>query len=213
MKRLLVSTVLLLSLVTAATAQSLVGTWTYKEPVGRVEGLNLGKMGNAMFRSLFNSGVKKEVAHELDSLGINKKNCSITFSTGGSFRLNARGGYVSGTYKYDSGKSEVTLAANNGYSTTGAVEFDGSKMSLVYPMDDYIDFMNFFELALYKDDIPDEAMEKIKAEKEEYVAEMQKMQEKMQDFGKDEDVNPEDAQKVKDIFGSMKLFMGLTFAK
>lgn len=224
LKRMMTFTAALLLFATAAFAQSLAGTWKYKSPAGKVEGINMGKMANAMMNSMFNNVLKKEIGHELDSLGVNKKYCSITFSGNGFFKMPTENGFVKGSYNYNQQSGELTLTASNGHSTTGIVEIDGSKMAVLYTMEQFGDFLILITLSKYNGDIPDSAMEQIMAAQAENMAELQKMDEEMKQFGEkfkeasedkvqNNEVSEEDVQRMIDMFGNMKMYMGIVFAK
>lgn len=217
MKRVLTLCVLLLSLAATAGAQSVVGTWRYKAPAGKVEGLNLGRMGNALANSMFGSMLKREMAGEMDSIGVTRRDCSITFATDRSFRMTARDGFVEGSYKYDSAAGRMTLTAVNGHSATGEAEIDGSKLTIMYPLESFVDFLALVSLAGYRGDIPDEAMADIRAAQEESAAELKQMNDEMRKMVDEmrtrDDVSREDAERLASMLGNVTLYMGTVFSK
>lgn len=219
MKRAVILLALLVAAVVAVDAQSFVGTWSYKNPVGKVEGVDFGnKLANSMFQSMMRGALKKEFAHELDSIGVTRKNLSLVLNANGSFRMPAPGGVVSGIYKYNESTGALTLMARNGCTASGSMELSESKLTLYFALEELTDFMILVGSAKYGDTLSASALEEIRVLREESARELQQMNYELAHIGnrlreedKEGQIGEENIDKLSDALSRMRMYAGLVF--
>lgn len=219
MKRAVFLLALLFAAVVTVDAQSVVGTWSYKNPVGKVEGADFGnKMANSAFQSMIRGALKKEFAHELDSIGVTRKNLSLVLNANGSFRMPAPEGVVSGIYKYNESTGALTLMARNGCTASGSMELAGSKLYLYFALEEVTDFLILVSSAKYGDTLSAAALEEIRIVREESARELQKMNyelahigSRMQEEDKEGKIGEENIEKLSNALSRMRMYAGLIF--
>lgn len=222
--RILLPAVLPLVMICSAAAQSPAGLWRYKSPAADVEGIALSKFGRTMLNMMISSSVKKEIGHELDSVGIDKKSFSLDLARNGLFDMHTANGFVKGTYGYDAKGSMLTLSVAESLSAAGRAAIDGSKMTLLFSMEQFSEFMIILSLAEYRGNITESVMTEVRAMQEESAAELREMDESLKKFreemqkGVDEkkaknEISEEDARKAVEMFANMNIVVGIELSR
>lgn len=110
-----------------ATAEQLVGTWTYQEPAVVFESSNILKQAGG---KLVSQKIEKKLQTTLAKYGIKKGKMTMTFDKNGNFTQTISKKAVKGTYTVD-GKS-VNLTYTGGVKQIlGTTQVDGSSLLIV----------------------------------------------------------------------------------
>ncbi len=110
-----------------ATAEQLVGTWTYQEPAVVFESSNILKQAGG---KLVSQKIEKKLQTTLAKYGIKKGKMTMTFDKNGNFTQTISKKTVKGTYTVD-GKS-VNLTYTGGVKQIlGTTQVDGSSLLIV----------------------------------------------------------------------------------
>ena len=116
--------------VSEVTAEDLVGTWTYSEPVLVLESDQiLSKLGGTVAAST----IEEKMASVLEKIGLSEGDVKLTFESGGKYACEFNGHSISGTYEV----SDATLTLKKlNYTTLSAnVKKTGSTLQLAVEAD------------------------------------------------------------------------------
>lgn len=110
-----------------ATAEQLVGTWTYQEPAVVFESSNILKQAGG---KLVSQNIEKKLQTVLAKYGIKKGKMTMTFDTDGNFTQTIAKKTVKGTYTVD-GKSVQLTYTGGVKQLLGTTQVDGSSLLIV----------------------------------------------------------------------------------
>lgn len=120
-----------------ATADKIVGTWTYTQPAVVFESDNiLSSMGGNLASSTIESNLKSR----LEKYGITKGSVKMTFDKSGNFTQTVAGKTLKGTYTIDD--SEVKLKYSGSVQQmVGKTQLDGNNLLIVMDASKLLSYM------------------------------------------------------------------------
>ena len=114
---------------TAATASSIVGTWTYQEPAVQFASENLlAKAGG----SIASAKVVQKIEPYYTKLGITKGAVSLTLNEDKTCSYTLKGRTYNGTYVYDESANTITIKGTTLASPTAYVSVSSSQLALTF---------------------------------------------------------------------------------
>lgn len=121
-----------------ATAEQIVGTWTYQEPAIVFESSNVLKSAGG---KVVSSAMEKKLQTQLTKYGIKKGQMKMTFDKDGNFTQTIGKKTVSGTYTLD-GKNVKLEYAGKVSQIVGTTQLDGSSLLIVMDASKLLKFVS-----------------------------------------------------------------------